>query len=99
MWQIEFGTLACSLIGWLCASAPGAAIIQSAYERESSTGSTLHDIGLRVLEAKCHGSDAQRYLCEVTFTASNDPNGFPCAVSTYRQPNIGLAVPKAWLIA
>jgi hypothetical protein len=75
MWQIGFGTLACSLIGWLCAPAPGAAIIQSAYEREASTGSTLHDIGLRVLEAKCHGSDAQRYLCEVTFTASNDPDG------------------------
>jgi hypothetical protein len=75
MWQIGFGGLACSLVAWLCAQAPSAEIIQSAYEREASIGSTLHDIGLRVLNAKCHGGDDQRYLCEVTFTASNDPNG------------------------
>jgi hypothetical protein len=74
MSQIGFGTLACSLVGWLCAAAPDAAIIQAAYEREASAGGSLHDIGLRVLNAKCHGGDSG-YLCEVTFTASGDPNG------------------------
>jgi hypothetical protein len=75
MWQIGFGALACSLTGWLCAPAPGATIIQGAYDREASAGSTLHDIGLRVLDAKCHDGEGGRYLCEVTFTASDDPNG------------------------
>ena len=74
MSQIGFGTLTCSLVGWLCGAAPDAAIIQAAYEREASSGSSLHDIGLRVLNAKCHGGDSG-YLCEVTFTASSDPNG------------------------
>ena len=74
MSQIGFGTLTCSLVGWLCAAAPDVAIIQAAYAREASTGSSLHDLGLRVLNAKCHGGDSG-YLCEVTFTASSDPNG------------------------
>jgi hypothetical protein len=72
--QTGFGSLACSLVGWLCSAAPDAAIIQAAYEREAAAGSSLHDSGLRVLNAKCHGGDSG-YLCEVTFAASNDPNG------------------------
>jgi hypothetical protein len=28
-----------------------------------------------VLNAKCHGGAGGEYLCEVTFTASSDPNG------------------------
>ncbi len=75
MSQFGFGTLTCSLVGWLCAAAPDVAIIQAAYEREASAGGSLHDIGLRVLNAKCHGGDGGGYLCEVTFTASSDPNG------------------------
>jgi hypothetical protein len=75
MSQIGFGTITCSLVGWLCAAAPDATIIQAAYEREAAAGSSLHDIGLRVLNAKCHGGEGGGYLCEVTFTASSDPNG------------------------
>src|SRR5882762_10888578 len=74
MSQIGFGNIACSLVGWLCGTAPDATIIQAAYEREAAAGSSLHDSGLRVLNAKCHGGD-EGYLCEVTFTASSDPNG------------------------
>ena len=74
MWQLGFGTLACSLIGWLCAPMPGAATIQGAYEREASSGSSQHDLGLRVREAKCHGGDGGGYLCEVTFTSADDPS-------------------------
>jgi hypothetical protein len=73
MSQIGFGALACSLLGWLCAPAPGVAIIQSAYEREASAASIRHDSGLRVREAKCHDRDEGRYLCEVTFTSADDP--------------------------
>jgi hypothetical protein len=75
MSQIGFGTLTCSLVGWLCGAAPDAPVLQAAYEREAAAGSSLHDRGLRVLTAKCHGGDSGRYLCEVTFTASGDPNG------------------------
>ena len=64
----------CSLIGLLCGSTPNVAIIQAAYEREASSGSALHDKGLRVLEAKCHESAAGRALCEVTFISSDDPS-------------------------
>jgi hypothetical protein len=52
MWQV---------VGWICALAavpckpvPDIAVIQSAYEREASAGSALHDKGLQVLQAKCH---------------------------------------------
>ena len=75
MAQIGIGSLACSLFGWLCAPAPGVAIIQSAYEREAPSAGVRHDSGLRVLEAKCHDRDAGRYLCEVTFTSTDDPGG------------------------
>jgi hypothetical protein len=73
MLQIGFGALVCSLVGWMCA--PGVAIIQSAYEREASSPGIRHDSGLRVLEAKCHDRDDGRYLCEVTFTSTDDLTG------------------------
>ena len=75
MSQIGFGGLTCALIGWLCAPAPGVAIIQTAYEREASAAGIRHDSGLRVLEAKCHDRDDGRYLCEVTFTSTDDHGG------------------------
>jgi hypothetical protein len=75
MWQIGFAALACSITGWFCAPVPGATVIQSAYEREASPGSTRHDLGLRVLHAKCHDSDSGNYLCEVTFMSTDDPTG------------------------
>jgi len=70
MWQ---------LVGWICAvvalsckPAPDMATIQTAYDREASLGSALHDKGLQVLQAKCHDGSAG-YLCEVTFTSKDDP--------------------------
>jgi hypothetical protein len=66
---------ACALIGMSCdAATPDVAIIQSAYEREASNGSKLHDRGLRVLEASCeHGTASDNFLCQVTFLSKDDP--------------------------
>ena len=76
MWQVA---------GWLCAlvavscckPAPDIAVIQSAYEREASSGSALHDKGLQVLQARCHdagtNSSTSGFLCEVTFLSKADP--------------------------
>ncbi len=70
MWQV---------VGWVCALAlsckpvPDIATIQSAYNLEASAGSTLHDKGLRVLQARCHDAGAGGFLCEVTFTSQDDP--------------------------
>jgi hypothetical protein len=72
MWQV---------VGWICALAavpckpvPDIAVIQSAYEREASRGSALHDQGLQVLQAKCHDTTStDGFLCEVTFISKSDP--------------------------
>ena len=72
MWQV---------VGWICAlaavpckPAPDIAVIQSAYEREASAGSALHDKGLQVLQAKCHDTTStEGFLCEVTFISKSDP--------------------------
>jgi hypothetical protein len=64
----------CALIGVTCDARPGIAAIQTAYEREASAGSALHDKGLQVLEAKCHDRGGNEgFLCEVTFISKNDP--------------------------
>ena len=52
MWQVA-GWL-CAVVAMSCEPVPDIAVIQSAYEREASAGSTLHDKGLQVLQAKCH---------------------------------------------
>jgi hypothetical protein len=72
MWQAV--VWACSLVGLSCNSVPDMATIQTAYEREASSGSALHDKGLRVLQAKCHDDSADRFLCEVTFISNSDPD-------------------------
>ena len=72
MWQVA-GWL-CAMVAMSCEPVPDIAIIQSAYEREASVGSTLHDKGLQVLQAKCHDSGADGFLCEVTFTSKGDPS-------------------------
>jgi hypothetical protein len=64
---------ACSLVGLACDSAPNTAIIQTAYEREASAGSALHDKDLRVLQTKCHDNLSGRFLCEVMFISDKDP--------------------------
>jgi hypothetical protein len=72
---VSFTVWACTLIGLSCdASTPSVAVIQSAYERESSGGSKLHDLGLRVLEASCDDGATGRFLCQVTFLSNNDPS-------------------------
>ncbi len=65
---------ACSVAGLACESTPNAAIIQSAYDRESASGSKLHDLGLRVLEAQCDNGASGRFLCQVSFVSNDDPN-------------------------
>jgi hypothetical protein len=72
MWQ-GVGWM-CGLVGMACGALPDVAVIQSAYEREASTGSTLHDKDLQVLESKCHDDGTDRWLCEVTFISRSDPS-------------------------
>ena len=71
MWQAVGWT--CTLFAMSCD--PDIASIQSAYEREASAGSALHDKGLQVLQSKCHDNSADGYLCEVTFISKADPTG------------------------
>jgi hypothetical protein len=72
MWRAA--VWACSLIGLACDPVPNTAVIQTAYDREAGAGSTLHDKELQVLEAKCHDSSPDRFLCEVTFISKTDPS-------------------------
>jgi hypothetical protein len=72
MWQVA-GWL-CAMVAMSCEPVPDIAVIQSAYEREASAGSTLHDKGLQVLQAKCHDTSGNGFLCEVTFTSKGDPS-------------------------
>lgn len=65
--------MTCALIALTCNAAPDIAVIQTAYEREASAGSALHDTGLQVLQAKCHDNGADGFLCEVTFISKSDP--------------------------
>lgn len=69
-------------VGWICAAVamsckpvPDVASIQAAYDQEASLGSTLHDKGLKVLQAKCHDGSEGRFLCEITFISRDDPEG------------------------
>jgi hypothetical protein len=63
----------CALTAMSCNSGPDIAAIQTAYEREASAGSALHDNGLQVLQAKCHDDGTDKFLCEVTFILKGDP--------------------------
>jgi len=49
-----------------CNSVPDIAAIQIVYEREAATGSTRHNNGLQVPQAKCHDDGTDKFLCEVT---------------------------------
>lgn len=71
MWQAV--AWLCALVAMSCNLIPDIATIQTAYEREASAGSTLHDKGLQVLQAKCHDNNADGFLCEVTFISKSDP--------------------------
>lgn len=71
-----FVTWACSILGLSCAAAtsPSVSTIQAAYEREAANGSTLHDKGLKVIDASCDDALGGQFLCQVTFLSSDDPN-------------------------
>ena len=71
MWQ-AVGWI-CALVAMSCYAAPDVTVIQTAYEREASASSTLHDKGLQVLQSKCHDDGVDRFLCEVTFISKSDP--------------------------
>jgi hypothetical protein len=75
MWQVA--RWLCALVAISCKPVPDIAVIQTAYEREASAGSTLHDKGLQVLQSKCHDADGSTgnsgFLCEVTFVSKGDP--------------------------
>lgn len=66
----------CSLAGVSCGSlaTPDIAIIQAAYDQEEAIGSTLHDRGLRIVEASCDAPVGERSLCQVTFLSKDDPD-------------------------
>jgi len=71
MWQ-AVGWI-CALVAVTCKLVPDVATIQSAYDREASAGSKLHDKGLQVLQAKCSDAGTDGFLCEVTFVSKADP--------------------------
>jgi hypothetical protein len=66
----------CAIISARCgmAGAPDAPNIQSAYWRESSNGSELHDKGLQVIAAACNAHVEGTYLCEISFVSNGDPD-------------------------
>ena len=67
------GKWLCALVAMSCNAIPDIAAIQTAYEREASAGSTLHDKGLQVLQAKCHDDGTDKFICEITFISKGDP--------------------------
>jgi hypothetical protein len=75
MWPTTFVLWACSLTGLSCDAyaVPTLDIIQSAYEREASSGTSVHDKGLKVLTAKCDNENGGRFLCQVMFVSISDP--------------------------
>jgi hypothetical protein len=76
MWTAKLVFWVCSLAGLSCGDAvsPNVSIIQSAYESEASGGSSLHDSGLKVIEAGCDKPIGDQFLCQVTFLSTEDPN-------------------------
>jgi hypothetical protein len=70
MWQAA--QWICALVALSCGASPGAAVVQSAYDRELTNGSKLHDDSLQVVQAKCRDDGANKYLCEITFISKKD---------------------------
>ena len=74
MWRRIRVLWACPLAAVSCTvSVPDVTIIQSAYDREASAGTNLHDKGLRVLAVTCDPRTGSPYLCQITFTSQDDP--------------------------
>jgi len=76
MWATGLIVWICSVAGLSCGAVgmPNVSIIQSAYELEASSGSSLHDRGLKVIEASCDKPVGDQFLCQVTFLSTDDPN-------------------------
>jgi hypothetical protein len=66
----------CSLAGLFCGAParPDLTSLQLTYDREEAQGSTLHDKGLRIVEASCEAPSDGRSLCQVTFLSKDDPD-------------------------
>jgi hypothetical protein len=71
------------LLAWLCSLAslfcgapakPDLSTLQLTYDREEAGGSTLHDKGLRLVEASCNTPSDGKSLCQVTFLSKDDPD-------------------------
>ncbi len=75
MWAANFVFWACSLVGLSCGAgaAPNVSTIQSAYEREASSGGSLHDKGLKVVDASCDDLAGGQFLCQITYVSAADP--------------------------
>jgi hypothetical protein len=75
MWHLKLAVWICSELGLSCAvgAMPTLSTIQAAYEREASSGSGLHDSGLKVIDSKCHDNSNGPLLCEVRFVSAADP--------------------------
>jgi hypothetical protein len=76
MWQ--GAEWVCALVAMSSNSVPDSGPVQSAYQREASAGSTLHDSGPQVSQAKCHEDGTDKFLCEVTFISKR------CGVPLFR---------------
>ncbi len=64
---------ACSFLSLFCGPLPSAPAIQEAYEREATAANSLHDPGLRIVEASCDALSKGQFLCQVMFLAKDDP--------------------------
>jgi hypothetical protein len=62
----------CKLLVMICNASPDVAIIQAAYDKADAAAGVLHDKGLRVVNAKCHDSGVDAFLCEVSFISTSD---------------------------
>jgi hypothetical protein len=76
VWLFGLAFWACSLISLSCEPGPDVSIIQTAYELGAASSNSLHDNGLKVLNAKCHDNAGERagdsFICEVTFISTGD---------------------------
>lgn len=84
--RVKVGLLAampcCLGIAWLLMSAgtllPAEPLsvdtLQSAYEREASTGDKRHDKGLKLISADCVADQTKAFLCWVKFVSADDSN-------------------------
>jgi hypothetical protein len=73
----DIAVWACAIVALECnvGAVPNLPSIQAAYDREVTSGSKLHDKGLKVLEAKCDDRRSDgRFLCQVTFMSTEDPS-------------------------